>query len=1126
MRRGRALVRARASRVFGVALALLGLAVVRAEMADPQTFALSETPPLKQTITYVGKTTTTDFRGPGMGQHLQYFPAFDLDDFQSGLPTDCDGCIEWTPEFENFKHHLGLDALDRTFSPDAGGEPVGVKTAGGDPSWDVFILPDGTTGTSGTTYDEHACGNANNFVNQLRINTGTLQDFCLNLITDNSGPEHAPNLRLEARADDSDADFDLGAVPQFGVEGQPEPHPDFSFDGETDVYTFRYMGMSEGDRIRIRIQGEGGAGCAGPGLGGIMVSHISTCTPPPGTCTPDCSGRLCGDDGCGGSCGECPRVDKLVRRTGHVGAVVYDEDGSVQTGTQDDVEIVASVGDTLRGEVSDIETDLQNKLRSALVQEFNEYSFNVRNVRLTLTRSIGVESTALATGSHAFTARLEQAFLKFKLKPEADDNTKFIVKITVPDIAVSGLFDPISGEITNLAATNGPVTVDIDGGGGLGSVISLFDDFGDFLPDVIADALDLSVIEGALARVVESEIDEELAELAGDAEGFVLLPLALVPETIQVAGFDYGPQIRQALLAPTVGDTISLHYDATDPQIVSPPGFAIETLQEAVLVLDVGGDFVLTASQRTTRFPEVRADIELASFDHAGDYVVEGWVCAVDLEESLEVGLFSDGHAVRIVTADLVSEPEVGEQCTIGGIYDRYRYALEVPPEELVSVNGWDNQLSVVAGYGVFEDTLGDVYRSHSTPWLLDADSATSVSLHPDPGHRYVADFTGDGRDDYMFREVATGNWYVAVSTGGGFAPPMIWLTNGDSPTGKSYHVSAAFQFVADFSGDGRSDYLFKQEGTNDWYAAVSNGDGFETPALWLDASTAPAGPTHNAGYMYVADFDGDGRSDYLYKRSGIDEWLVARSTGNGLEPPLPWLFGAASPTGRTYHADPSFQLIGDFDGNGRSDYLFKETGGGDWYVALSSGNSFHTPTLWLGEVDAPGFPTFNRGYQYVADFDGDGADDYLWKREGVDEWYVARSRADVFDLPTRWLAGSDSPTGQAYHEDPHNFQFLGDFDGDGRTDYLFKRPSSNDWFVALSEGERFAKPLLWLSLTAYLPERTYSENATRQYLGDFSGDGTSQFLHYDNPSGAWYVTSTLLPRPAAPLPPRPPGGC
>ena len=215
---------------------------------------------LTQTITYVGKETTTDFTG--LGQHLQYWPLFGRSSAATARRTDDEDCIELTPDFGKFKHHYLPDG--RTFSNDGLGIPIGTKTRGGYADWPTFTLPDGSTGISGTFYDESNIDNSNNTVNLMRINVSTLHEFCLNLITDNTNGEHNADVRFEARSDTVD----------LNLAG----HPDHSFDGQTDMYTFRYTGMEEDDVFKIRLQCSSTSGCQGAGLGGIMVSDISTCT--------------------------------------------------------------------------------------------------------------------------------------------------------------------------------------------------------------------------------------------------------------------------------------------------------------------------------------------------------------------------------------------------------------------------------------------------------------------------------------------------------------------------------------------------------------------------------------------------------------------------------------------------------------------------------------------------------------------------------------------------------------------------------------------------------------------------------------------------------------------------------
>jgi MYXO-CTERM domain-containing protein len=238
-----------------------------------------------QTIEYVGKRTTTDFTG--LGQHLQYWPLFGRTSPATARRTDDEDCIESTPDFADFKHHYLPDG--RTFSNDALGNPIGTKTRGGYATWPMFTLPDGRVGRSGTFYDESNVDNKNNTINQIRINVGTLTEFCLNLITDNTNHEHDADVLLEARSDTVD----------LSLEG----HPDLTFDGQPDMYTFRYRGMKEDDVFKVRFQCSSTSGCQGAGLGGVMVSAISTCSdaaaPDAGMTTPD-AGEVGSDAGSSG----------------------------------------------------------------------------------------------------------------------------------------------------------------------------------------------------------------------------------------------------------------------------------------------------------------------------------------------------------------------------------------------------------------------------------------------------------------------------------------------------------------------------------------------------------------------------------------------------------------------------------------------------------------------------------------------------------------------------------------------------------------------------------------------------------------------------------------------------------
>jgi hypothetical protein len=245
-------------------------------------------------LTYVGKRSgITDFTG--LGQHLYYFPLFGLTSPETGKRTD-DRDAYYQGIFRGFEHHRLLDLDTRTFSPDAGGSPVGVKSKGGFSSFPIFTLPDGTTGRSGAVYDDHTLdGNSNNTINQVITRHDEPRDFCLNIITDNTAGQNNPDKRLEARLDSGGTEIDVDLA----------GHPDFTFDGQPDMYTFLYEGMSDDERFKIRLSTSSTSSGRGAGFGGIMVSDVSTCT----ACTPSCDGKTCGSDGCGGSCGTCNDPD-------------------------------------------------------------------------------------------------------------------------------------------------------------------------------------------------------------------------------------------------------------------------------------------------------------------------------------------------------------------------------------------------------------------------------------------------------------------------------------------------------------------------------------------------------------------------------------------------------------------------------------------------------------------------------------------------------------------------------------------------------------------------------------------------------------------------------------------------
>jgi len=346
-----------------------------------------------------------------------------------------------------------------------------------------------------------------------------------------------------------------------------------------------------------------------------------------------------------------------------------------------------------------------------------------------------------------------------------------------------------------------------------------------------------------------------------------------------------------------------------------------------------------------------------------------------------------------------------------------YRLAYDnngtVGRSRLTSVTECDNSGACLGPvtFAFLPNNSGSIQPSNF--WLTDSDvPAGTGTSNPSQCHAHLGDFNGDSRTDYMWNY---NGWWVALAnpTGTGFATPRRWLLPIDPVSGISTsNGSCNYEFVGDFNGDGKTDYMWESGG---WYVALANaaGDGFDQPLKWLDATAGYGGrPTRNSGsYAFVGDFNGDGKTDYMWNYEG---WQVALSTGTSFTPPTGfWLQGNAGVGGRPTTNPGSYNFVGDFNGDGKADFLWNYEG---WQVALSTGTSFTPPTaFWLGPyVGVGGRPTQNPGnaYTYVGDFNGDGKTDLMWNYEG---WQVALGAGPFPDLATSITSSLGTTTTSTY---------------------------------------------------------------------------------------------------------------
>ncbi len=272
--------------------------------------------------------------------------------------------------------------------------------------------------------------------------------------------------------------------------------------------------------------------------------------------------------------------------------------------------------------------------------------------------------------------------------------------------------------------------------------------------------------------------------------------------------------------------------------------------------------------------------------------------------------------------------------------------------------------------------------------WLMNGGSImssgilTSGGVAAAPGPTWnvagISDFNGDGNADVLWRN--TDGTLVDWSMNGRTIVSSSVLNIG----GVAVKPDATWSVVGtgDFDGDMRADILWrKSDGTLvEWNMNGSTvaSSGLVTSsgglAVKLDATWSVAG---------IGDFNGDDKRDVLWRNTDgtLVEWNMHGSTvtSSGLV-----AAGAAKPD-----ASWSVAGIGDFNADGNSDILWRNTNGtlAEWF--LNGTNLIGSNAITSGGVAVAPDATWH--VVEIGDFNGDGKSDILWRNDNgaVAEWLL-----------------------------------------------------------------------------------------------------------------------------------------
>jgi hypothetical protein len=224
-----------------------------------------------------------------------------------------------------------------------------------------------------------------------------------------------------------------------------------------------------------------------------------------------------------------------------------------------------------------------------------------------------------------------------------------------------------------------------------------------------------------------------------------------------------------------------------------------------------------------------------------------------------------------------------------------------------------------------------------------------------------------------------------------------------------------------------------------------------------------------------LGDFDGDGNADALWRNNvtgAVTVWLL-----DGTSP-----IGSGSPG--TAGGDWTIAGVGDFNGDGRDDVLWRHTSGAvdvwllDGAIKIAAGSPGSAGTDW--------------SIAAVGDFDGNGRADIVWRHVSgiVTIWFM-----DGTALASSGLVGTVTP----------DWTIVGapDFNADGKADLLWRNVNGS---VAV-----------WLMSGAAVTAAAVPGGASMDWTivgtGDLDGDGRADILwrHGGGTVTAWLMNGTGL---------------
>jgi len=348
-------------------------------------------------------------------------------------------------------------------------------------------------------------------------------------------------------------------------------------------------------------------------------------------------------------------------------------------------------------------------------------------------------------------------------------------------------------------------------------------------------------------------------------------------------------------------------------------------------------------------------------------------------------------------------------------------------PASITSTSGLAAGTYTITAY--FTPSNSKQYSANSataTLTVTNATACTNPNPNPNPNPASFAnpdDFNGDCRSDILWRNNTSEQVYEWMMNGTSIA-------NQGSPGGPT--SAWVIEGVGDFDGDGKSDILWQNSSTGEVYIWLMNGT-----SIVNQGTPGTVSPSSGWVIQGVGDFNGDGKADILWRNSTSGDVYIWQMNGTSIASQGD--LGIISPSSGWV-----IQGVGDFNGDGKADILWRNTTNGEIYIWLMNGTNIASQ----GEVGIVS-PSSGWAIQGIGDFDGNGTSDILWQNTTSGEVYL-------------WLMSGTTITSQGspFTLSPSSgwvIQGVGDYNGDGKADILWRNSTSGDVCIWLMNGTSIA---------------------------------------------------------------------